>query len=590
MTHLQRSLVAISIVLVVLLAALILLSIANQVDSGPEPDAASVFDPVSAHEFMREMVTQFPERAMGTEQSKAAADWIAEKMQALGLRTEQQEFSGWVHGERAQGRNVIGIDDGVRENMVVVLAHYDIPFHVREGAMDDASGVGVLLELARVFMSEEQEKTLVFIATDGEEWGMLGARHYVQAHPAPEKLFAAVSLDYVRVEGPEKVYLAGEGQFKGFAPLWLWTLAEESVRAAGGEPFPPSPLMMYVDHAVNISSTDQGPFLAAGIPGINLGGNKSDSPLAREIYHTLDDTHENFNPELFAIYGPAAEILVRSLDILTYIPEDERYFVRLPNNSYIGRGGVFTLQIFLFLPLLLATAFHYYNLRTKERFLNLVLAEVANYALFLLPWVLAGVTICAMAAINYIPKFELYPATPLDPFLYTPHRGAIGVTAAVLAALWGLVYLVRRTPALRRPDFSVSKAVGLDILLTLSLVALLLNGFAASLFLAPPALLLIWLGKGRSPWRILLNLVLVLTTAIPFVVLLVQFSSNLRLGWFVLWYLYLGVAYRFFSPIAVLIAVGALTITGRLVQQSLRDKSPIVEVEAQEDELLETQT
>ncbi len=589
MNYLQRSILAISMALVALLAFLVLRSVNGKVESVPVAGNKSTFVSQAAYENTVELVTRFPERAMGTDGGRAAADWLASKMKAFGLRTEQQEFYGWLKGRRVQGRNVIGIDDGVQDRMIVLLAHYDVPFHVREGAMDDASGVGVLLELARVFSAEEQEKTLVFIASDGEEWGMLGARHYLKAVPNREKLFAALSLDYVRLEHPEKIYLVGEGQFRGYAPPWLWSLSRDCVTAAGGTPMLPSPLMQYVSHAVDISSTDQGPFVAAGIPAINLGGNKQDSPLAREIYHTPRDTHENLSPGLFAIYGQAAEKLIYSLDAASYLPDGDNYVLSIGNDAYVGRSALLSLQISLFVPLILATCFQYFGLRRKEKFVQLVLADAVNFALYLLPWLVSLAALYIMVAINYIPKFHLYPATPLDPFLFKPIWGAVAVAAAAFCVTWAVVVLVRRNPALRAPDFAVSKAVGLDLLLSFSILALWLNGFAATLFLAPSALLVIWLERGRTSGRALLNVALFVLAAIPFAFLLVHSSTNLRLGWFFLWYLFLGAAYRFFSPAAMVITVGVLTVWGRLLQQSLSGKESPMKLEIEENELLEGQ-
>jgi hypothetical protein len=588
MTYLQRSLLLISIALAILLAGLILQSAPKQADTIPVPDVELDFNPDSAYEMTKELVTAHPERAMGTESSKDAAEWIADKMKQFRLQTEIQEFSAWVHGNLAKGRNVVGIDNGFQERAIVLLAHYDIPFHVREGAMDDASGVGVLLELARVFSRKNQEKTLVFVATDGEEWGMLGARHFLNSHQAPDRIFSAISLDYVRVEDSEKIYLRGEGQFREYAPQWLWVLSEDCIRKTGGIPMSPRPLMHYVNRAVNICSTDQGPFVTAGIPAINLGGNKSSSPLARKIYHTQMDTHENLSPALFSHYGKAAELLVRSLDGLNYRPEVERYYLPLTGKSYLGKFFLLALQIFLFFPLFLATLFQYYNIRLKNDFMPVVLLEALNFGLFLLPWMVSVIVLRLLVGLNYIPRFELYPATPLDPFLYKPLWGPIAITTAVFLGSWALVVVVRQfVPILRRADFSVTKAVGLDILLSVSILAFILNGFAATFFLAPAALSWIWVERRRDAFRLSLNPLLIIAGTIPFILLVVSFSSSLKLGWFVLWYMFLGIAYNFFSPAAVFIAIAVATVGGRLLQQSLLEK-PEAQVEIEKDELQET--
>ena len=50
------------------------------------------------------------------------------------------------------------------------------------GAFDNASGVGVMLEVARVVMALDTKKPITFLATGAEEYGMCGALRYIQAH------------------------------------------------------------------------------------------------------------------------------------------------------------------------------------------------------------------------------------------------------------------------------------------------------------------------------------------------------------------------------------------------------------------------
>ncbi len=569
MTDLQRSILAISSALVVLLIALILRSSGDHAEKVRPVVARLEFDPSRAAKKAKRLAAGFPERAMGTQGSREAADWIESQLARAGLKTERQEFEAWLAGGRVKGVNVVGIDRGIRDGIVVIIAHYDIPFHVREGAMDDASGVGVLLELARVFGRKKQKKTLVFVASDGEEWGMLGARHFVRTHPAPGRIRAAVSLDSVPLEHPEKIFLRGEGQFRGRVPLWLRLLAEDCVVKAGGEPAADDTFAQFVSRAVNISSTDQGPFLRAGIPGIDLGGSLSNSPLARDVYHTVRDTSENLRPELFGVYGNAAELMVHTLDALDYSTDNNPLYLRTGKRTYVGRSGVRAMQIMLFVPLLLATCFQYYNLRTREDFLRSALTEVGSLLLFLLPWAVALATLYLLVWKNVIPRYELYPATPLDPFLSEPNWTALSVVGAAFLAAWASVFWGRRSLSLSwRVDFACSKAVCLDFLLTLAVISLFLNGFAAGIFLAPAALLWIWVDTGRNPMRICVNAALTLGAVIPLVLLTVALSRDLMLGPYVLWYFALGAGYRFFSPITVLIAVAAATAGVRLLRQS----------------------
>jgi len=50
------------------------------------------------------------------------------------------------------------------------------------GGFDNASGVGVMLEVARVLMARGEKKSITFLAAGAEEYGMCGALRYVQAH------------------------------------------------------------------------------------------------------------------------------------------------------------------------------------------------------------------------------------------------------------------------------------------------------------------------------------------------------------------------------------------------------------------------
>ena len=584
MNDLQRSILIISIALVALLCTLILRTTDNLGEKVPVPEEEFRFDSSNACKKAQQLATLFPDRGTGTEGSRAAAEWLEAEMKGLGLKTEQQEFDAWIAGEQVTGRNVIGIDKGIRDEAVIVVAHYDIPFHVKQGAMDDASGVGVVLELARIFARRKQIKTLIFIASDAEEWGMLGARHYVRDVPEKGKIRAAISLDYVRLEKSNTIYLRGVGQFRGQTPLWLWMLAEDCISAAGGEPKSPNPLDQYIFRAVDISSTDQGPFLRWGIPAINFGGNMSESPLARRVYHTTLDTSENLRPELFTVVGRSTELMVRTLDRLDYSTDNNQYYLRMEKRTYVSRRGLYTLQILLFIPLLLATGFQYSNLMKRKDFVREALAELGNIALFLLPWIIALFALYLLVWRNVIPRYELYPATPLDPFLKMTHWKALGGIASACAAAWVAVVLVRHYfPFAKTPDFASSKAVCLDVLLTFSIIALVLNGFAASLFLAPAALLWGWIESGRGAGRISLNILLVFAAAIPLILLIITFAKQLNLGLYVGWYMLLGAGYGLFSPVAIIIAFGTGVIGVRLVQQSFATQADSTEPETEKE-------
>lgn len=137
-------------------------------------------------------------REAGTENALRASEYIKTNFEMYGLETQTQEFEfSYMYGldkvttgfstpvspppeKKREGRNVIGILRGASDEEIIICAHYDS----REGpgANDDASGVGVLLELARVFSNSKNKtynKTLVFVAFDAEEQLAQGSKHFV---------------------------------------------------------------------------------------------------------------------------------------------------------------------------------------------------------------------------------------------------------------------------------------------------------------------------------------------------------------------------------------------------------------------------
>lgn len=98
-----------------------------------------------------------------------------------------------------QSRNVIARKAAGPE-AVLYSAHYDHlgirpeekPDGIYNGALDNASGCAVLLELARVFAATSPQRSLYFVSTTAEEQGLLGAAYFAQHPPLPLK---QISLD-----------------------------------------------------------------------------------------------------------------------------------------------------------------------------------------------------------------------------------------------------------------------------------------------------------------------------------------------------------------------------------------------------------
>ena len=113
----------------------------------------------------------------------AASDWIAGRMEALGLEVEQQPFyaNTW-YGSGQAAPNVIGIQRGtVYPNTYVVCgSHFDSFAYSGNcpGADDNATGVASVLESARIMTQYEFEYSIIYCAYGCEEMGLYGSEAY----------------------------------------------------------------------------------------------------------------------------------------------------------------------------------------------------------------------------------------------------------------------------------------------------------------------------------------------------------------------------------------------------------------------------
>lgn len=121
----------------------------------------------------------------------AARRWIFNEFIRVGngrLLVEIDEFPVNRNGVVYNQQNIVATLPG-RSNhpgRIVITAHYDTRTHdladgvsYSPGANDNASGVALILELARLMSAQEWEQTIVFVAFAAEEQGRLGSQHFV---------------------------------------------------------------------------------------------------------------------------------------------------------------------------------------------------------------------------------------------------------------------------------------------------------------------------------------------------------------------------------------------------------------------------
>ncbi len=226
---------------------------------------------------------EFEGRGFGTDGLRRAAEWIARAFERAGLEpagdagTWFQRFSARGGEPEAEVAllNVVGVIPGRDRDRaaesVVVGAHYDHlgrgwpdarpgeRGRIHPGADDNASGVAVLLELARVLaQGPSPRRSVVFVAFAGEEAGRLGSRHYVE-HGGPypaDRCMAMVNLDTVGRLGKGSLMVLGTDT------------AAEWVHIANGAGYVTGVRIQSVPR--DVGGSDQVSFVEAGVPAVQL--------------------------------------------------------------------------------------------------------------------------------------------------------------------------------------------------------------------------------------------------------------------------------------------------------------------------------
>ncbi|MCH7663479.1 MAG: M20/M25/M40 family metallo-hydrolase, partial [Chloroflexi bacterium] len=201
------------------------------------------------------------------------------------------------------GRNVLGVIPGRdpinRDEVIIIGGHYD---HLGRspdgqiawlGANDNASGIAVILELARTWQEQGYvpSRTVVFAAWDAEEFGLVGSRYYVEhpRYPLDQTVYY-LNLDMVGA-GEDILYIDGAGALElAIAALADAFDIETQLTVSGG--------------------SDHFSFTSVGVPAnmlIWFGAGDVDH------YHRPEDTLQVIEPDKMEAVGRIAGMLLLGL-------------------------------------------------------------------------------------------------------------------------------------------------------------------------------------------------------------------------------------------------------------------------------------
>ncbi|WP_261625771.1 M28 family peptidase [Pseudoalteromonas holothuriae] len=154
-------------------------------------------------------------REAGSDKPNISAQFLFERFSELGLNTEFQKFA-FKEGffSQAHGHNVIAqlpCNTLPCGKVVVISAHYDHlginGSKIYAGANDNASGTAALLTIAEQLKKAVRHSPVVLLATDAEEKGLHGAKHFVATIDSLAKYALNINLDMLALNKKNTLYI-----------------------------------------------------------------------------------------------------------------------------------------------------------------------------------------------------------------------------------------------------------------------------------------------------------------------------------------------------------------------------------------------
>jgi MFS family permease len=215
-------LAALAIAIGVALAALAM----SLPDPAPKSAPADAFSAERAMDDVRAIAVR--PHPIGSPEIEQVRTVLVARMRALGLDPQlrlQDGVTTILHMKdlalAGRVRNIVGELKGSDPSLpaVVIMAHYDTVAH-SPGAGDDTSGIAVALETARALRaSGGLRRSVIFLFTDGEEAGLLGATAFFDGDPLLRRVGVVINLEARGDSGRTAMFQTSPGN-RGLVQLY----------------------------------------------------------------------------------------------------------------------------------------------------------------------------------------------------------------------------------------------------------------------------------------------------------------------------------------------------------------------------------
>lgn len=303
----------------------IMIVIAYQQGEAPAPDSQSDVDYTKLFEHVVNMTAQ--PHPIGTPANKEVRDYIVAQFESMGLKTEIQKATVIDQYWRARAgansmvahvENIIarlpgsGTGDNQDASDLVLMAHYDSRENAL-GAGDDISGTASILEVARI-MSQGPKPVhdVVFLITDGEEIGLMGAQGFFGQHAAAKQVGLVLNFEARGSSGAPSMFETSNNN------AWLIEHIKTAIPDLIGDS------LTYEVYRRMPNDTDLSISKTEDIRGLNFAFAKS-----LVDYHAMTDSSENLDKKslgVMANYALDATRYFANLEQWQSVESDSTFF------------------------------------------------------------------------------------------------------------------------------------------------------------------------------------------------------------------------------------------------------------------------
>ncbi|MCX7694715.1 MAG: M28 family metallopeptidase [Caloramator sp.] len=219
------------------------------------------------------------------------------------------EIQSPVNYKKVKVNNIVGIKEGKDKNLppIIFSAHFDhVGFDadgvVYSGALDNASGVALLIEISRALKNTSYDRDIIFAAFNGEEEGLIGSSYFVKNSGLDLKDAEVINFDMVGSKQDVPLSILSSNSRSVFSKSMV-ELLKNKIKCKN----------IYQDNS------DHAPFCYQNINAVTFIHDDTSK------IHTPKDTIENVDIDRFEVIFNAVNIYLESRTKLVYNPKVDQF-------------------------------------------------------------------------------------------------------------------------------------------------------------------------------------------------------------------------------------------------------------------------